>query len=545
MDGYTLQYVDNGEGGIELRYVPTATAPPPIDPNSVDSVLASIGLTPDQYWANQQTKNQGGGFGELARDTLSQPAFTIPAAFLTAAAAGAFGEGGIAGLADAVQPGVFGALDGAGAVGSGSLDATGGALDSITGSAVTPLPATQVAGYSATAPAEGALDHATGSLLEPGLQSTGAITYPVAPQAAMTGYPIPAAASGALAGTATGGSGAAPTAAPAAPTGAGALQNAAAVGSIGVAGATLAGGGPSGGALPSSAPDTGGALSGFDINNPSTWGSGQQSPEWMTGNTNGAIPGFDINNPSTWGGGTQPQNPSDPSVFQTIASMGKSAATAAGLLNADGTPNYSNITKGLAAGGILAGIMEAQKPKTSSSTVTYPDWYNAGAKSAVSIADKAATTPFARYTPTDASVSPYMNPYLRGALDPAIADINRSYDRIQTGNDAKAAMKGAFGTDRADVEKSLNDEARYRAVGALSGSTYANAYDKAQTLDYGESKAARDYPKTLIDNYSGALRGSGDAGKTTTTTAAAPSLVGQVAGGLGTYNALDKLGALS
>lgn len=105
---YTLQYVDNGDGGVEARYVLTANAPEAINPNSLESVLKAMTGQTVEEWTQAQANKKDPGWGSFARETLSQPAFTIPAAFLTAGAAGAFGEGGVAGLADAVQPGVFG-----------------------------------------------------------------------------------------------------------------------------------------------------------------------------------------------------------------------------------------------------------------------------------------------------------------------------------------------------------------------------------------------------------------------------------------------------
>jgi len=185
---------------------------------------------------------------------------------------------------------------------------------------------------------------------------------------------------------------------------------------------------------------------------------------------------------------------------------------------------------------LFAGLMEGNRPSQSSTTVTYPEWYSRGAQSALSIADEAAKKPFTRYAPTTSSIGTYMNPYLEGALAPALDTVNRTFDTIQTRNDARAGMTGAFGGDRALLEKSLNNEARGKAVGALVGPAYATAYDKALGMDYGETKEERDYPSRLISNYSQALRGSGDSGRTVTQTQPAPSLLSQAVGALGAYS---------
>lgn len=99
---YTLQAVDNGDGGVEYRYVLTANAPEAINPNNLDSVLKAMTGQTYQEFVQAQANKTDPGWGSFARETLSQPAFTIPAAFLGAGAAGAFGEGGVAGLADGV-----------------------------------------------------------------------------------------------------------------------------------------------------------------------------------------------------------------------------------------------------------------------------------------------------------------------------------------------------------------------------------------------------------------------------------------------------------
>lgn len=194
---YTLQAVDNGDGGVEYRYVPTATAPEAINPNSLESVLKAMTGQTVAEWTQAQANKKDPGWGAFARETLSQPAFTIPAAFLTAGAAGAFGEGGVAGLADGV---------GGYSLGGSSIPA-GTTIAGDATNAITP----QFLGATSESTA--------GPMLEAGLQPSGAMTYPVAAPGAVSGYPIPAmtlaGASGGPLGNAaaTGAAGAAGTAA--------------------------------------------------------------------------------------------------------------------------------------------------------------------------------------------------------------------------------------------------------------------------------------------------------------------------------------------
>ena len=275
---------------------------------------------------------------------------------------------------------------------------------------------------------------------------------------------------------------------------------------------------------------------------------------------------------------------------------------------------------------LAAGVMESSKPKTSTSSISMPDWYNQGAKSALGVADSIAQKPYEAYSGTgvqplsanqqqasalassstgawkpvfdqatdlttksattipNTDLTPYMNPYLEGVLAPTERILRRELANDENTRKAQAGMKGAFGTDRDTLAASLGDERRYNALSDLYGTAYKNAFDSATNLatkdysrmgdagkaltteaaagsalngqdinrlsstgaveqatgqagkdfDYKQYLDKRDWSKRGLDAYGTALRGN--PGSTTTTTSAAPSLLGQATGALGALN---------
>lgn len=85
-----------------------------------------------------------------------------------------------------------------------------------------------------------------------------------------------------------------------------------------------------------------------------------------------------------------------------------------------------------------------------------------------------------------AAIDSYVNPYLQGALDPAIRDIQRASDTRRQALRAQVAKSGndfrTPGTNRFNVEDNLLDETTLQEIGDLSGKMHADAYNYATGL---------------------------------------------------------------
>ena len=115
------------------------------------------------------------------------------------------------------------------------------------------------------------------------------------------------------------------------------------------------------------------------------------------------------------------------------------------------------------------------------SGLTTPTSIGTAADTAGSIATKAQGL---SYTPTTTSfdatqAASYMNPYLKSALEPQLAEARRQSQITQQANAAKMTQAGAFGGGR----QAILDAETQRALGAnlanITGTGYSTAYDKA------------------------------------------------------------------
>ncbi|WP_376956414.1 hypothetical protein ABNQ39_00240 (plasmid) [Azospirillum sp. A26] len=83
------------------------------------------------------------------------------------------------------------------------------------------------------------------------------------------------------------------------------------------------------------------------------------------------------------------------------------------------------------------------------------------------------------------NLNTYMDPYTQSVVDSTVGEINRSYDRTGQQGAANAALKGAFGGDRAAIENAENNRNRATAIGTATGnlmsSGFTNAQQQAQT----------------------------------------------------------------
>ena len=103
---------------------------------------------------------------------------------------------------------------------------------------------------------------------------------------------------------------------------------------------------------------------------------------------------------------------------------------------------------------------------------------------ATTAGDIASTAKGLSYTPGTTSfdttqATAYMNPYLKAALEPQLAEARRQSEITQMGNAAKMTGAGAFGGGR----QAIMDAETQRSLGAnlanITGTGYSTAYDKA------------------------------------------------------------------
>jgi hypothetical protein len=88
----------------------------------------------------------------------------------------------------------------------------------------------------------------------------------------------------------------------------------------------------------------------------------------------------------------------------------------------------------------------------------------------------------------DADMQDYMNPYIKGALDPAAREIREEGAREGHALDARAASMNAFGGSRAALAQSENREKTLQGVSDLYGQGYARAYESAVGI-WGDERA--------------------------------------------------------
>lgn len=81
----------------------------------------------------------------------------------------------------------------------------------------------------------------------------------------------------------------------------------------------------------------------------------------------------------------------------------------------------------------------------------------------------------------------YMNPYIKGALDPAAREIREEGQREAMRLDSRASSMDAFGGSRAALMRSENREKTLQGVKDLYGEGYARAYESAVGI-WGDEK---------------------------------------------------------
>ena len=79
----------------------------------------------------------------------------------------------------------------------------------------------------------------------------------------------------------------------------------------------------------------------------------------------------------------------------------------------------------------------------------------------------------------DAGIDDYMNPYLRGALDPALTDLYERSAQQRNELAARSARTGSFGGSRNAIAESELERLTEREAGRLSGTMHSDAFDKA------------------------------------------------------------------
>jgi hypothetical protein len=94
---------------------------------------------------------------------------------------------------------------------------------------------------------------------------------------------------------------------------------------------------------------------------------------------------------------------------------------------------------------------------------------------------------------TSFDVSEYMNPYIKGALDPAAREIREEMAREQNRLGSRAGEVGAFGGSRQAIAEAENVRGGKEAIGDLYGRGYASAFESARdqiNKDRAASRAA-------------------------------------------------------
>lgn len=175
--------------------------------------------------------------------------------------------------------------------------------------------------------------------------------------------------------------------------------------------------------------------------------------------------------------------------------------------------------------------------KTSTTTRTLPTWLTEGSQQAVDISRKIADRPYlayqgeriagmspnereaymaARYGPaqayqdletsrayaeqaampfTEFDMEAYMNPYIKGALDPAAREIREEMAREQRELGARAGEISAFGGARQAILESEAKRGGLEAISDLYGRGYAQAFESARdqvNRDRAATRAAAD-----------------------------------------------------
>ena len=97
---------------------------------------------------------------------------------------------------------------------------------------------------------------------------------------------------------------------------------------------------------------------------------------------------------------------------------------------------------------------------------------------------------------TDLAIQNYMDPYIRGVIDPALADVEEQRRRAIIGAGAGALSDRAAWGSRHGVQEGLINEAALKQAGALSGKLYSEGYAQASEI------ASRDMDRMLTGDIS-------------------------------------------
>jgi len=108
----------------------------------------------------------------------------------------------------------------------------------------------------------------------------------------------------------------------------------------------------------------------------------------------------------------------------------------------------------------------------------------------------------------------YMNPYLMAALNPQLEEARRQSEITQVQNNANLTKAGAFGGGRQAIMNSETQRALGTNLAGITGTGYANAYDKAMQQFNVEQGRGMEAQKMLNDYGMGALAAQQAAGAT-------------------------------
>ena len=129
-------------------------------------------------------------------------------------------------------------------------------------------------------------------------------------------------------------------------------------------------------------------------------------------------------------------------------------------------------------GPLTAGVTDTQQQAyTGIAGLSAPE--NMGAYTAGSVTDEGF------------DISSYMNPYLTGALQPQIDEINRQADISRMENARRLTGAGAYGGSRQAIMDAELDRNALQRVADVTGTGYATAYDKAIDQYNREQEAQR------------------------------------------------------
>jgi hypothetical protein len=107
---------------------------------------------------------------------------------------------------------------------------------------------------------------------------------------------------------------------------------------------------------------------------------------------------------------------------------------------------------------------------------------------------------YARQATDPGSVQAYMSPYIQGALQPQLLEMNRQYNATANQMRGQAAGAGAFGGSRSAIQQAENQRNKNMGMNAAIGQGYQDAFKAAQQ--------AQQFGANLgLQGYQGALSG--------------------------------------